>query len=233
MMTSDLDRLQIVSLILIVVASLHLATPLKAQTDYTIERWYADCKRMEDEARSSQLVYWGRCGVDARDIIRTYQVGYIERRALLEKIERGKTEQYEKDRALAVERGISIQAALAAGFVETAVPLAEYEEQQAKAQRRETIMLTAAAAAAAIIVSVITFKSRRRIASWWRSRSRDLRAGVFGCICWPVGTALYVWLVEPYGSGMDSDGYLHMYRVMLIPPLFFGAVWFGYKRFVS
>jgi hypothetical protein len=32
---------------------------------------------------------------------------------------------------------------------------------------------------------------------------------------------------------MDSDEILHMLGVMFIPPLFLGALWFGYKRFVD
>ena len=36
-----------------------------------------------------------------------------------------------------------------------------------------------------------------------------------------------------YGSRMVGGEVLHMYSVMIVPPLFFGAVWFGYKRFVE
>ena len=51
---------------------------------------------------------------------------------------------------------------------------------------------------------------------------------------WAVGALLYFWLADP-------DWLYHRRRVledkllglMLIPPLFFGVVWFGYKRFVD
>ena len=32
---------------------------------------------------------------------------------------------------------------------------------------------------------------------------------------------------------MDEDEVLHMFSVMIVPPFFLGAVWFGYKRFVD
>lgn len=91
--------------------------------------------------------------------------------------------------------------------------------------------------AVAIVVSI--FMARRKIAvtfsAWWRRQSQGIRAWVFGSVSWAFGTLLYVWLVDPYGSPIFNMHYhelWHMFGVMLIPPLFLGTVWFGYKRFV-
>ena len=59
----------------------------------------------------------------------------------------------------------------------------------------------------------------------------------FCSISWAVGTFLFVWLFDPYYTDgwldMVGDEALRAFGVMIIPPLFLGAMWFGYKRFVK
>lgn len=153
-------------------------------------------------------------------------------------------EDLEADRAEAAERGISLQElwveqeAAARG-----ISVGEVLAEQARARKlaleraKRERAIQAIGGAAALVVIVVLFITRRRLAASisrrWRTKSKAFRAWVFGSISWAVGTALYVWLVEPYGSRMYRADDLHMFSVMFVPPLFLGAVWFGYERFVS
>jgi len=112
------------------------------------------------------------------------------------------------------------------------------EDKRREASRKRKIIKLAVASIIAIVVIVIVFRKRRRIASAissrWRRRSKAYRVWVFGSFSWAVGVLLYVLLVDPYGGRyMRDDDLFHMLSVMIIPPFFFGAVWFGYKRFVD
>ena len=70
-----------------------------------------------------------------------------------------------------------------------------------------------------------------------RWRSKAFRVWVFSGISWVIGGFLFVLLAEPYSNGglgdMESEDNRHMLGVMLLPPLFFGGMWLGYKRFVK
>ncbi len=59
----------------------------------------------------------------------------------------------------------------------------------------------------------------------------------FGSFSWAVGTFLFVWLFDPYYTDgwleKGGDEALRAFGVMIVPPLFLGAVGFGYKRFVN
>ena len=131
----------------------------------------------------------------------------------------------EAEKAEAVYRGISIEEVCA-----------KKVQARDKAKRREAITL-AVAAILPIVVIVIVFKVRRWIGAiisrGWRKRSKGFRAWAFGSFSWAMGTLLFVWLVEPYGSRMHDDEVWHVFNVMIVPPLFLGALWFGYKRFVD
>ncbi len=93
------------------------------------------------------------------------------------------------------------------------------------------------AATIVIAVIVIVFRARRRIAAAisrrWQRQSKEFRVWAFGSFFWVVGTLLFVWLAEPYGGIMYDDEVRQMWGVMIVPPLFLGAVWFGYERFVK
>ena len=84
----------------------------------------------------------------------------------------------------------------------------------------------------------------------WR-KSKAFRVWVFGSFFWAVGVLLYIWLADP--DWLPSEFRLPMYqwggnlsyyekrfillyefgKLAIVPPLFIGAVWFGYKRFVD
>ncbi|MDB4173140.1 hypothetical protein N9748_00815 [bacterium] len=114
----------------------------------------------------------------------------------------------------------------------------EYETKRKRKLIQDIV--TSAIAVIVIILMIIVFRKRRRIAEGisnrWRRRSKAFRAWVFGSFFWAVGVLLFVLLVEPYrfryGILSDHD-LLHMFSVMIVPPIFFGAAWFGYKRFVK
>jgi hypothetical protein len=88
---------------------------------------------------------------------------------------------------------------------------------------------------------VIAVKRTRRISEnlfqiWWH-RGKEFRVWVFSSIFWGVGVFLRVWLADPYESGgltyMSDDEVGHVFSMRIVPPLFLGALWFGYKRFVE
>ena len=109
---------------------------------------------------------------------------------------------------------------------------------QAKARRIKAIALfVVATVAIVVIVIVIVLKTRRWIAatisSGWRRQSKEFRAWAFGSFFWAMGTFLFVALFNPYGGYMRDEDVWHMFTMMILPPLFLGAAWFGYKRFVD
>ena len=141
---------------------------------------------------------------------------------------------------MASERGISLEEACAEQISQEA----ERKAKQKKIKERDNVIfgaLTLLAVAVVIFVTMKVIRARHRIAATfsnlWHRRSKEFRAWVFGSVSWAAGTFLFVLLAEPYGvpiSRMNIDEeILHMFGVMLIPPLFLGAVWFGYKRFVD
>ena len=122
---------------------------------------------------------------------------------------------------LAAERGMSVDAWL------------EELDARIKEDERERLIVSAVLGVTALVVIVVLFMARRRIAARWRRGSKDFRVWVFASFSWAVGAVLFVWLVEPYGSNIDDDDISHLFSVMIVPPLFFGAFWFMYKRFVK
>jgi hypothetical protein len=86
-----------------------------------------------------------------------------------------------------------------------------------------------------IAVIVIIFMARRRIAAtfsiWWRPKSKGFRAWAFGSFLWALGACLYFYL-NGYSVFYDDELFYMLGRI-IIPPLFLGAAWFGYKRFVD
>jgi hypothetical protein len=66
---------------------------------------------------------------------------------------------------------------------------------------------------------------------------RSLECGSSAVFFGGVGVFLHVWLADPYDSGgltyMSDDEADHVFGMMIVPPLFLGALWFGYKRFVE
>jgi hypothetical protein len=70
--------------------------------------------------------------------------------------------------------------------------------------------------------------------AWWGRKNMAFRTWLLSSLFWAIGTFLFVWIVDPFYNGdwssMDHDEYVQMYKVMIAPPLFLGAVWFGYKR---
>ena len=206
---------RITCLILLMVASFQLATIVQAQPDYSFSHWLEVRQRLAAEQGIKDL---GRHRFSFMTTAQQRQEDF---------------EQYEKDKAEAAERGISVEAVLAERLTEEARAIklfeAEFEKTMAKGraedEKREAIQL---AVAATIAIAVIVFVARR-----WRRKSKAFRVWVFGSFFWAVGTLLYIWLVEPYGSRMNDDEVWHMFSVMIVPPLFLGAVWFGYKRFVD
>lgn len=169
---------------------------------------------------------------------------YSSRRDLLDVFisegqQREDPNQFEEDKAEAAERGISIEAVLKERLITEAWQRrreaeAQREKEQVAEEMRETAIVLATVAAP-ILFFFLLFKSRHWIAGRWR-RNKALRTWVFASICWPIGVFLFVFFVRPYGSTMsDMEGsdFEHMLGVMIILPLFFVAVWFGYKRFVE
>jgi len=90
--------------------------------------------------------------------------------------------------------------------------------------------------AGAFIVFTLMHWAITKISKYWSVR-KDLRLWVFGSGFWMVGVFLYVLIVDPYYNGswkyMDDDEYLHMFLVMLIPPLFIGAAKHIYEKYIK
>lgn len=70
----------------------------------------------------------------------------------------------------------------------------------------------------------------------WNTR-KDLRLWVFGSAVWIVGVLLYVIMIGPYSNSrrnyMNADEFLHMFMVMLLPPLFVGTARYVYEKYIS
>lgn len=235
-------------LILLLVASFQLATIVQAQTDYSFSRWLDARERLTTalaaekgisvEAALEQM----RHGLPESLYVEIIREMYPHTHTPAE-LRRADLEQFEKDKAEAAERGTTVEAVLAERLAEQrararlaqAKAEKEREKERADAKKRQAIQL-AVAATIAIVVVVIVFRARRiaaAISRRWQGRSKAFRAWAFGSFFWAVGTLLFVWLAEPYGRWMDKEEFWHMFSVMIVPPLFLGAVWFGYKRFVD
>lgn len=68
----------------------------------------------------------------------------------------------------------------------------------------------------------------------WRRRSWDFRLWVFGSVVWAAATILCSLVLHGIDGLEDlSDRQLRqIWGVMLLPPIFSGVLWFGYKRLV-
>jgi hypothetical protein len=108
-------------------------------------------------------------------------------------------------------------------------------------QRFGGLVVVGIGLAVAVLASILVFRGGRKIAPIisvrWRSRSKSFRAWAFLSFSWAVGTLLFVWLFDPYNLGslsyMDDEEFAHLVSLIVIPPLFFGGLWFGYRRFVA
>ena len=68
---------------------------------------------------------------------------------------------------------------------------------------------------------------------WWRRRSKNFRLWVFCSVIWASLLILYLIGMEPYGSRMNDRETQEFLFLMLVPPIFIGAVSYGYARFVK
>ena len=68
--------------------------------------------------------------------------------------------------------------------------------------------------------------------NWWRSKSRAFRLWVFLTIIWFIFIINYLYIMEPYGYRMNKREILNFLYLLLSPPIFIGAGYYGYKRFV-
>jgi len=68
--------------------------------------------------------------------------------------------------------------------------------------------------------------------NWRGPRGKMIRLWCFGSVCWMVGIFVIVLFFDPYGSRMDDDEVIHMYMVMLIPPLLIGLAQYVYKKYI-
>jgi len=64
--------------------------------------------------------------------------------------------------------------------------------------------------------------------------SKALRVWIFGSMFWAIGTLIFMVLIDPNVSWsyMGANEISHLLSVMIAPPLFIGAAWFCYKRFI-
>ena len=233
-------------LILLLVTSFYFASVLQAQTDYSFSRWSEARERLAK-------VLAADAGISVEVALYRMRFGHPEdpgyewlgaRLTSTRELRRADLEQFEKDKADAAERGTTVEAILAERLAElkarARLAPAEARKKRAEAEKREAIQL-AVAAAVVIVVIVVVFRTRRRIATavsrGWRGRSKAFRNWAFGSFFWVIGTFLFALFFDPYDvggwSGMDEDEIFHMFSVMIVPSLFLGAAWFGYKRFVS
>lgn len=111
-----------------------------------------------------------------------------------------------------------------------------WENREERAKRFQTIYLATAFVVAVAVIAIV-YTARQWIATtipgFWRGRSKAFRVWAFGSFFWVIGTLHFVWLVDPYGSRIDSYEFSQMIGVIIVPPFFLGALWFGYKRFVD
>lgn len=75
-----------------------------------------------------------------------------------------------------------------------------------------------------------------KVAKHWSSR-KDLRLWVFGSCIWVIGVLMYVVIIDPYDNRswahMNDDEYIHMFLVMVVPPVFFGATRHLYEKYIK
>ena len=101
----------------------------------------------------------------------------------------------------------------------------------------ETILM-GVGAGLAIALIVILFIERRRIAASisgkLQRKSKAFRIWAFASFFWVLGVLLYSWAF-PYWLRNDlfQINFIKLFWAMIVPPLFFGAMWFGYQRFVG
>jgi hypothetical protein len=94
--------------------------------------------------------------------------------------------------------------------------------------------------AATIFVIFTLFRYGRKSISIaaikWRSQSRDFRAWIFLSFFWAIGTFLFVSVFDPYSTSglkyMSDEDVLHFVQVIILPPIFLGGLWFGFRRLV-
>ena len=237
-----------ICLILLLVANFQWATVVQAQTDHSFSRWLDARERLAKELAAEM-------GISVETAIARIRKGvpnkysrilYKSEAPTTTELRQADLKQYEKDKAEATDRGISFDEVFtereARAQLAEAKFAAEFAAEKAEAEKRKTIQMAVAATIVTIVivVIVIVFRARRRIAASfsrkWRGKSEAFRAWAFGSISWAVGMFLFVWLFDPYytdGWAEYLPDFLHLLGVMILPPLFLGAVWFGYKRFVK
>lgn len=70
----------------------------------------------------------------------------------------------------------------------------------------------------------------------WKTR-KDIRLWCFGSIYWLIGVFLFVAIFDPYNNGswgyMNDDEWLHMFLVMLVPPIFIGSAKYVYEKHIK
>lgn len=153
--------------------------------------------------------------------------------------------EYERDKAEASKRGLPIETVLKERLEAEGIERAKEEElreQEFEArERREQLIqfsVLGAIALAVIAAGISAFTYRRWIVASasrrWRSKSKDFRLWVFGSFFWGLGTLLLYWF-DPDNDAWGSyyDQHSRISGILIIPPLFLGALWFGYKRFVK
>jgi len=67
---------------------------------------------------------------------------------------------------------------------------------------------------------------------WWRALGRPVRTWVVGGLVWAIGVPVFAYAFNSYGSSMSDDELAHMWFLMLVPPLFVGAVVIAWNRYV-
>lgn len=145
-------------------------------------------------------------------------------------------EEFEKDKAEAIARGISIETL-------KKERIAKEKERTTKEERKDAALRTAYVGLIVLVVVTMLYRFRYKIAAnlspRWRRRSKAFRTWAFASVCWVIAVFFYVFLADPYAELFNNDEMtsdqimLHMFSVVLIPPAFFGGAWFGYKRFVE
>lgn len=229
---------------LLLVAGFQSVNIVHAQVDYSFNRWLEVRDRFVKVQVAEQGISVATAIINLRadraDRVSSAVDEYMGGKSTLSLRRKADLEQYEKDKAEAAERGISFDEVLAERLEARAIAKKARAATEKKQQIRVDIALLVAAIIAIVSIAIV-FTNRRSIAApisnWWRRRNKAFRIWAFSSFLWVIGTFLFVWLVDPYNTGiwwdMDDDEIWHMFSVMIVPPLFLGAVWFGYKRFVD
>jgi len=226
-----------------VLLGLALTAAAEAPGDYSYESWVQAYARFYQKAAEAEAAERGKTVEEVLARERGgWPFGYwylVSPPPTPEEQKQAELEQYAADKAEAASRHVSFYDLLGARAREREIARREAEAKARRQHAIETVMQGVVATIALGALATL-FVVRRRIAAGssrrWRSKSWDFRAWAFAGIFWAIGTLLYVWLADPYDAGswvyMSGDEILHMLSVMIVPPLFFGALWFGYKRFV-